>query len=627
MLNSDVKVLKIINEENGLSQRNIAKSLDISLGTVNSIIKRFNKENYIEVLNKSYKITHKGLNFLESNLNDVKNIRLTMNRDAYGGIKQGVILGAGHKEDFEKPVGLLEIGEVIIIKRTIDILMNNGIEEIFIITGYKNNLYEKHLKRYKNVTCINNKDYKWTGTMSSLSLTKDYIKGDFILVEDDIIFESKVIESLIKSKDRNSIVLTKESGSGDEAFVEIRDEYLFKMSKDVHQFNKIDGEMIGISKISYDLFKMMLLEFKNNLNPYINYEYTMLDASRNYKIGYKKINDLIWGEVDNRHHLKNIEEHIIPMIKRKELKSKINEVKDLIVNNLNVSRDEIKEVYSVGGMTNKNYKVLVNDEYYIVRIPGNGTSSMIDRKSEIINNRLAYEIGIDSQVFFFNRETGAKISKYIEGAETLNSATAKRKENMKLIAHVLKTLHESNCNMENKFDVFYEIEKYEGLVIKYNGKLFKDYYKVKEEVLGLKSILNDNGVIIAPCHNDTVPENFIKDIHGKMYLIDWEYSGLNDPMWDLAAHFLECNFSEDDEELFINLYFNDKVQNRDKIRILIYKICQDFLWSIWTIVKESQGDDFGNYGINRYNRSKENLVLLKEKLRHEINKEKDFQNL
>ena len=261
-------------------------------------------------------------------------------------------------------------------------------------------------------------------------------------------------------------------------------------------------------------------------------------------------------------------------------------------------------------MTNKNYKAFVNDKAYIVRIPGLGTSSMINRRDEMINSKLAADEGIDAKILFFDEESGVKIAELIEGAETLNPATAKKKENMELVVGALRTLHNSEIKMENRFNVFEKIEDYESLVKKVNGTLFEDYYEIKTRVLKLEKVLEDNGMEIKPCHNDTVPENFVKDINERMYLIDWEYSGLNDPMWDLAAHSIECDFSEDDEELFLNLYFNNLIEDKHKIRILVYKICQDFLWSIWTILKEAQGDDFGTYGIDRYNRGKKNLELL-----------------
>ena len=122
-------------------------------------------------------------------------------------------------------------------------------------------------------------------------------------------------------------------------------------------------------------------------------------------------------------------------------------------------------------------------------------------------------------------------------------------------------------------------------------------------------------MIIVSCHNDTVPENFIKNDKNEMFLIDWEYSGMNDPMWDLAAHSLESNFSPREENIFLENYFEKNIKREDILRIECYKVLQDFLWSIWTILKEENGDDFGTYGIDRYNRG---ILKLKEIINNEI---------
>ena len=100
--------------------------------------------------------------------------------------------------------------------------------------------------------------------------------------------------------------------------------------------------------------------------------------------------------------------------------------------------------------------------------------------------------------------------------------------------------------------MFNKIEEYEILLKESNGNNFDDYLVVKEKITSLNEIIKQIGIEAVPCHNDTVPENFVKD-NEKLYLIDWEYSGMNDPMWDLAAHCLECEFSEDEEELFLKL--------------------------------------------------------------------------
>ncbi|MGL5901993.1 MAG: phosphotransferase family protein, partial [Cetobacterium sp.] len=136
---------------------------------------------------------------------------------------------------------------------------------------------------------------------------------------------------------------------------------------------------------------------------------------------------------------------------------------------------------------------------------------------------------------------------------------------------------------------------------------YKNYLDTRENIFSLEKILKENGYEIVACHNDTVPENFIKNNFDEIYLIDWEYSGMNDPMWDLAAHFLESRFSNDDEEVFLENYFEKNIKKCDRLRIEIYKVLQDFLWSIWTILKEENGDDFGSYGLDRYNRGVEKM--------------------
>ena len=108
-------------------------------------------------------------------------------------------------------------------------------------------------------------------------------------------------------------------------------------------------------------------------------------------------------------------------------------------------------------------------------------------------------------------------------------------------------------------------------------------------------------------------ENFIKAEDGTIYLIDWEYSGMNDPMADFAALFIESEFSEDSQDYFLRKYYQDAIPPQVKERILCYEILWDTLWAQWTVIKEACGDDFGSYGLDRYTRAKENYKQLTSK--------------
>jgi thiamine kinase-like enzyme/choline kinase/predicted transcriptional regulator len=616
MLEDKLEILKSLNDNFNINQRELAKKTNMSLGKVNAVLKEFTIDGFIDRITNNrgtlYKVTEKGMKFLEENIASAKSTRLKLHEEEKKIVKQAVILAAGKTEEFDKPVGMLEIEDFKLIDRTLNILKENGITKIVIVTGYESQFYEDSFKNSKNVILVKSDTYKWTGTMHSLSLAKDHIDDDFLLIENDLIFERRAIKELAESENRDCILFTNESGSGDEAFVEIRDNHLFKMSKDIHQFNRIDGEMIGLTKISYKLYTMMLEEFKGNVNPYLNYEYVLLDVARNYNIGFVKIDDLAWGDADSNKEYEKIKNYLYPTIRRRELSYEINNIKNIICESLKVKDEDITEVEPAGGMTNKNYRICVKGSRYILRVAGTGTEQMINRSTEMFNSAIASEKGYNVEVPYFNLETGVKISKFIENAETLTNRSVKKEENLKQVTDILRDLHQStDFHMDNEFNVFRELEKYEGILKQDRGSFFDDYDEVREKVMALEDELKACNRVFIPSHNDLVSENFVKDTEGRIYLIDWEYSGINDDMWDLAALSLENEFSENDIELMFRLYFKGKEADKDsRRRLLIHQICQDTLWSVWTLIKEAEGDDFGTYGIDRYNRAKEYLKKL-----------------
>jgi thiamine kinase-like enzyme len=178
----------------------------------------------------------------------------------------------------------------------------------------------------------------------------------------------------------------------------------------------------------------------------------------------------------------------------------------------------------------------------------------------------------------------------------------------------LKKLHTSNAPMKNKFDIGQVKTKYERLVDEVNGGYFyPNFRKLKEEVLKIKLMFDAMQVPLVPCHNDTLPDNFIKSGDNRLYLIDWEYAGLNDPVWDLAAYSLESSLTRREEDLFLSYYFSGEITEKIRMRMLMHKIFQDYIWSLWTIYKEAKGDNFGDYGIMRYNRAIANIEFFLSK--------------
>ena len=239
----------------------------------------------------------------------------------------------------------------------------------------------------------------------------------------------------------------------------------------------------------------------------------------------------LWHEIDEQCHLNLVQSTLMKRIHKKEKMLHLESLKVLVSECLNIDMKQIKQIAAIGGMTNKNYKVMIDDQNYVLRVPGNGTEKMISRVDEIKNAAFAHEIGVDADLIYFNEQTGIKISKFIEDAQTLSPEGAKKPYVMKKICQLLNQLHQCGREMENEFNVYEKIESYEQLLNELKGEYYEDYQLVKQQVLQLKELMDDLQINLVPCHNDTLAENFIKDKHDQYYLIDWEYAGMNDPMW------------------------------------------------------------------------------------------------
>lgn len=532
-------------------------------------------------------------------------------------MRTAVILAARKERTSEIPFPLREFSigggeKTCQFERIIETLHENHYDMIYVVVGYRKDLFKKY--ESEKLRLIENKDYEFTSSMGSLYMVEPYVKDDFLLIESDTFFEKKLVEGMSQINSGNCFSITEESGSGDEAFVQLKHGHVQYISKDRHQIANVDGEMIGVTRIALDTFIRMCQEYKNATNRRVNYEYLLLASTDIIDRPVLYFSNIIWGEVDNENEFKKIENYIYPRLRRKENPYDRDNLYDYL---REIFPDDIIDdrwnVEQVGGMSNKNFKVTSpKGDEYILRVPGVGSNGMVERSDEDFNGLLGSRLILNPEVKYFNRQTGIKLSDFIHNAETLNSGTIQRMSNMGQIADILRTLHSAKVRMANEFNIFHEIVKYENLLKQCHGEVCEGYAEVRTRVMGLEKFLNELGVELTPCHNDLVAENFIKDDAGKIYLIDWEYSGMNDPMADFAALFLENNFSVENRDYVLSIYFDGKIPTNTYMRIHVYQILWDFLWTLWTWIKEAQGDDFGSYAMDRYNRAIHSLNKIKK---------------
>lgn len=262
-----------------------------------------------------------------------------------------------------------------------------------------------------------------------------------------------------------------------------------------------------------------------------------------------------------------------------------------------------------GGLTNYNYIMNIHGTEYVIRQPGGMTNAMIDRSIEKVNSGIASELGLNSECLDFDEDTGVKISYYIKDSKNIAIAGPTDPALLKEVSRLMKMTHASKTPFPNEFSWISELTKYEKIVLDQNGEFFFDYTKLKQQLIDY-ILENIKETKLAPCHNDTVPENFLVAPNGATYLIDWEYAGMNDPNWDVAAYILESKLPKEAIEILTTEFYGRPPVEEELLKIKCYMLEQDLLWTVWSLVRHYSGEDFLDYCYLRYERFKKNLSLV-----------------
>lgn len=495
-----------------------------------------------------------------------------------------------------------------IIERNIELLLENGIKRIIVFSnGNKYNYLGEIYKGVEIENCIFNNVGTYKLIFDFFNKIVD-INENLLFLREDLIFAERAIKNILSSEKKEILLFSKELKYKD-LFIGFSDDNAnqIKISKNIEELENLYGELIGIYKFSKDFIKFIQSNrIKNELYSFESSIVKYFISSKN-KPSLLSIDSLVWAKIYNFKEKEEFEKNYLKRLEKVDDYSSIEDIRKILLDEILLKVEDIDNVESIGGMTNKNFLVVINSEKYVIRNPGSGTDKLINRENEFRNIKKVTALSIDSELVYFNPKNGIKMSKYIEDSETLSPVTVKK--NFKLIAQTLKSLHSSQDYFQNEFNIFKEIKKYEAKIKGEIEKFYPNYSEIKKKIKIIENKLENDSLKKVNCHNDTVAENFIKS-NDKIFLIDWEYSGLNEAEWDLAAFSLESSLSSEEEKIFLSYYYENKINKKNIEKILIYKILQDFLWSLWTIVKFENGVDFGSYGLDRYNRCVENLKGL-----------------
>lgn len=291
------------------------------------------------------------------------------------------------------------------------------------------------------------------------------------------------------------------------------------------------------------------------------------------------------------------------------------EVFKIIKDTLYVNDDDIRDCcYLKEGMTNKSFSFLCGNDKYIMRIPGEGTDTLINRHNERDVYFSLKGKGICDDVVYINPDNGYKITIFYNNARVCNS------DSIKDIKHCMKHLrrfHKMKLQVKHSFDVFQQLEFYEMLWDGHKSR-YKDYLSTKGNIMSLKAYIEDNISEMVLCHIDSVSDNFlfVKDETGKeqIKLIDWEYAGMADPHIDVAMFCIYSMFEKNKIDQVIDAYFIEGCPQNIRIKIYCYIAVCGLLWSNWCEYKRILGVEFGEYAQKQYDYAKDYFQIVQREL-------------
>ena len=576
-------ILKILLIEPFISQRILAEISDCSLEVVNRSLKELIKLGYID---DSARPTVKAVNEFKRKMP-----------------QRAIILAAGFGMrmvpiNTEIPKGLLEVNGEPLIERIIKQLHEVGIKEIYVVVGFMKEKYEYLIDEY-DVELVVNAEYAAKNNLHSIRLVKDYLENAYIIPCDiwcdrnpfnhHELYSWYMVSDLVNDEsnvriNRKMELVTVPESSGGNAMIGIC--YLVK--DDANVVSKKVEELCRNQQYD-DSFWEEALYNKNR----------MIVAAR-------VVHSADVVEINTYEQLR-------------ELDSNSNQLKtdaiQVICRVLNAKAEEVADITVLKkGMTNRSFLFSCKGKKYIMRIPGEGTDQLINRRQEAaVYHAIGKGKNICDDIVYIDSENGYKITEFWEGARVCDPLNY---EDVKKCMRRLRDFHELKLKVNHEFDIFEQMEFYETL---WEGatSIYKDYKKTKENVLSLKPYIDEHvgGKVLT--HIDAVPDNFLfveNDGKEEIRLIDWEYAGMQDPHIDVAMFCVYSLYNKRQVDRLISAYFPEGCDKAIRIKIYCYIAVCGLLWSNWCEYKRILGVEFGEYSLRQYRYAKDYYRIVQEEL-------------
>lgn len=567
-------ILKAIIENPNSSQRALAQMSGYSLGIVNRCIQQLREERYVD-----------------EDIRPTRKARLELREKAP---LNAIILAAGFGMrmipiNMETPKGLLTVKGEVLIERIIRQLHEAGIWEIYIVVGFMKEKYEYLIDLFQ-VELIINPEYAEKNNLHSLKRAMPHLSNTYIIPCD--------IWCRYSPFNRHELyswyMVGDISNTDSNVRVNRKQELLL-----IDHFDK-GNVMIGISyllKEQAELVRTRIDELCRNRNYDKDFWETALYSNKRLVVPARVVSVADFIEINTYEQLRAIDDN------SDHLKSDAIEA---IADVLKVEMNDITNITVLKkGMTNRSFLFVSHNQKYIMRIPGEGTEKLIDRKREAEVYNIISDKKICDDNLYMNPENGYRITRFIENSRVCNPTN---REDVVKCMDKLRRFHQMNLTVSHEFNLFAQIEFYESL---WNGEksVYRDYQETKANVFSLRQYIETHADRKSLTHIDAVPDNFLFFTNEQgveeVCLIDWEYAAMQDPHVDIAMFCIYSFYRKEQIDDLIQIYFEEACPFEIQVKIYCYIAVCGLLWSNWCEYKRILGVDFGEYSLRQYRYAKE----------------------
>ena len=575
MNKQEADILRTIFAEPFINQRILSETSGHSLGVVNRSLRSLKNEGYLDDM-----------------IQPTAKARYEYNQKAP---KNAIILAAGLGMRMvpinrSVPKALLAVNKEPIIERQIKQLHEFGVKEITVVVGFMKESFDYLIDEY-GVELVVNPDYASKNNLLSLALVADRISNTYIVPSDIwcdrnpfnahemyswyMVSDRMDHESNVRVNRKKELVKVGEHAGGN-AMIGIT----YLLEDDAGQIREKILKLSASGKHDEDFWEIVLYKDEKMVIPA-----RVVCASNVVEINtYEQLRELDGGS----NHLKS-------------------DALDEIAAVFHTTPDQIVDITVLKkGMTNRSFLFSIHEDKYIMRIPGEGTDQLINRAQEAEVFRTISGHGLCDDPVYINPANGYKITKFLKGTRVCDADSV---PDLKKCMEKLRRFHQMSLEVPHSFDIFGQIEFYEAL---WNGQpsMYKDYAVTKSNVFSLKPFVDGLEKDRCLTHIDAVPDNFLfyrpdGETEELLQLIDWEYSGMQDPHVDIAMFAIYSLYSKQQVDLLIDIYFEGKCDHTTRTKIYAYIAMCGLLWSNWCEFKAKLGVEFGEYSLRQYRFAKE----------------------